>query len=71
MLDEAPFDAADINRLNSNIMTAVDTAIEKIVNIQERDIPFTVDLKSASGILTSSIPATVFSEDRIGAIAQT
>ena len=51
------------------MMIPAETAIEKIVKIQLKDIPLTVASKSLSGMRTSRIPATVFCELMIGAIA--
>ena len=46
-------------------------AIETIVNIQERLMPFNEPWKSSLGIMISRIPDTVFSEEIIGEMAQT
>ena len=70
-LPEIPLDTVEIRRLISKTMMPIEIAIDMIVKIQLRDIPLTEDSKSARGILSSRMPATVFSEDMIGAMAQT
>ena len=66
-----PFEIVEIKRLSSKIMIPIDKAIDMIVNIHDRLIPLTELPKSERGIMISRTPATVFSEDMIGAIAQT
>ena len=67
-LPDMPLDSVEMNRFSSNTMMPIEIAIEKIVNIHESDMPLTVDSKSSRGIITSSMPATVFSDDMMGAI---
>ena len=70
-LPEIPFETVEIRRLSSKIIMPIEMAIDMIVNIHERLIPFTELSKSERGIITSRTPATVFSEEMIGAIAHT
>ena len=68
---EMPLEIVEIRRFNSKTMMPIEIAIEMIVNIHERLIPLTELSKSEYGIMISIMPATVFSEDIIGEIAQT
>ena len=68
---EIPLDTVEIRRFNSKTMIPMEIAIEIIVNIHERLIPFTELSKSERGIMISRTPATVFSDEMIGAMAQT
>ena len=68
---EMPLDTVEIRRFISNTMMPMEMAIEMIVKIHERLIPFTELSKSDLGIIISRTPATVFSEEMIGAMAQT
>ena len=70
-LPEIPFEIVEMRRFNSKIMIPIEIAMEMIVNIHERLIPFTELSKSDRGIIISRTPATVFSEEMIGAMAQT
>ena len=70
-LPEIPFETVEIRRLSSKIIIPIEMAIDMIVKIHERLIPFTELSKSERGIITSSTPDTVFSEEIIGAMAQT
>ena len=71
VLPEMPCDIVEMMRLSSNIAIPIEIAIEIMVNIHERLIPLTVPAKSDLGIVISSMPETVFSEDMIGAMAHT
>ena len=52
-------------------MIPIDIAIDMIVKIHDKLIPFTELSKSERGIMISKTPATVFDEEMIGAIAHT
>ena len=66
-----PCDIVEMMRLSSKIAIPIEIAIETIVNIQERLMPFNEPWKSSLGIMISRIPDTVFSEEIIGEMAQT
>ena len=52
-------------------MIPMEIAMEMIVKIQDKLIPFTELSKSERGIMISRTPDTVFAEDITGAMAQT
>ena len=68
---EIPLDIVEIKRLSSKIMIPMEIAMEMIVKIHERLIPFTELTKSDFGIMISKTPATVFEDEMTGAMAQT